>query len=252
MLELINTYFNNIGRIITNPHDNTFNLKITGLINCLIVRDHFINYPLFTYKLVHFQLWCMIIDLIQSKQHLTWLGLLQIIGIKEHFKEGLSEKLLFNFPFYIPISTPVYNPLLFLMNIHWICGFINSDGSFSLLIRKDAKLILGERCSTEISITQHSISLIVLERINSFLGYGSVKPKSDKPAYRFRISSLANVNSFINLFKEAQFLGAKALDYADFCKGVEIINSGKHLTQAGLESIRLLSKGMNSNRTKFE
>src|ERR1700753_147389 len=103
MLELINTYFNNIGRIITNPHDNTFNLKITGLINCLIVRDHFINYPLFTYKLVHFQLWCMIIDLIQSKQHL---------------KEGLSEKLLFNFPFYIPISTPVYNPLLFLMNIH--------------------------------------------------------------------------------------------------------------------------------------
>jgi hypothetical protein len=110
-------------------------------------------------------------------------------------------------------------------------------GSFSLLIRKDAKLILGERCSVEISITQHSISLIVLERIQSLLGYGSVKPKSDKPAYIFRFSALANVNSFISLFKKAQLLGAKALDYADFCKGVDIINSGKHLTKAGLEAI---------------
>jgi hypothetical protein len=41
MLELINTYFKNIGHIITNPYDNTINLKITCLIYCLIVRDHF-------------------------------------------------------------------------------------------------------------------------------------------------------------------------------------------------------------------
>jgi hypothetical protein len=111
---------------------------------------------------------------------------------------------------------------------------------------------LGERCSIEISITQNSISLIVLERIQSFLGYGSVKAKSDKPAHRFRFTSLANANNFISLFKEAQLLGAKALDYADFCKAVDIINSGKHLTAAGLKAIRSLSKGMNSNRTNFK
>lgn len=251
MLEQINAYFNNIGIIVPKTSDNTLNLRISGLTNCLIVRDHFINFPLFTYKLVYFQLWSMIIDLVQAKQHLTWLGLLKIVGIKEHFKGGLSEKLLLNFPNYIPISPPVYNPLLFLMNIHWICGFINSDGSFSLSVRKSARSKLGERCSFEISISQHTISLIVLDRIQSFLSFGSVKPKSDKPAYRFRISSLNDVNNFICSFKEAQFLGAKALDYADFCKGIAIINSGKHLTKAGLENIRSLSEGMNSTRTKF-
>lgn len=37
MLELINAYFNNIGHIVPNHSDNTINLRISGLINCLIV-----------------------------------------------------------------------------------------------------------------------------------------------------------------------------------------------------------------------
>lgn len=37
MLELINAYFNNIGHIFLNESDNTLSLRVTGLINCLIV-----------------------------------------------------------------------------------------------------------------------------------------------------------------------------------------------------------------------
>jgi hypothetical protein len=111
MLELINAYFKNIGHIITNPYDNTINLKITCLINCLIVRDHFIKYSLFTYKLVHFQLWCMVIILVQSGQHLTWLGLLKIVGIKNHFKGGYQKNyhliFLFTCPF-LPLFIILY------------------------------------------------------------------------------------------------------------------------------------------------
>jgi hypothetical protein len=43
----------------------------------------------------------------------------------------------------------------------------------------------------------------VLERIQSLLNYGSVKVISDKPSHRFRITALAKVNNFVNLFKEA-------------------------------------------------
>ena len=47
-------------------------------------------------------------------------------------------------------------------------------------------------------------------------------------------------------------MGAKALDYADFCKGIEIINSKEHLTQEGLNKFNTLLQHMNSKRTNFE
>jgi hypothetical protein len=60
----------------------------------------------------------MVIDLMVTKEHLTLEGLLKIIGLKAHFKLGLSAKLLSHFPNYIPIPAPVYNPDLSLLNAH--------------------------------------------------------------------------------------------------------------------------------------
>jgi hypothetical protein len=62
---------------------------------------------------------------------------------------------------------------------------------------------------------------------------------------------LKDVNKVIEAFKDVKFLGSKALDYADFCKAVNIINSKAHLTRVGLNKIHILSKGMNSKRTDF-
>jgi len=68
-----------------------------------------------------------------------------------------------------------------------------------------------------------------------------------------RVSSLKNINQLIAAFttNDVQFLGAKALDYADFCKALHIMNNKAHLTQPGLEDIRTISSGMNSTRTDF-
>jgi hypothetical protein len=118
MLESINVFFNNIGIIVTEPSDNTVRLYIRGLKNCLIVREHFLNYPLFTYKLVYFQIWSSIIDLMLSKAHLDINGINKIIALKAHFKKGLSVLLLSNFPNFIPVSAPIYNPNLTLLNYH--------------------------------------------------------------------------------------------------------------------------------------
>ena len=51
-----NEFFQNIGRIIIDESSNALRLEIHGLNNCLIVRDHFLKYPLFTYKLVYFKM----------------------------------------------------------------------------------------------------------------------------------------------------------------------------------------------------
>jgi hypothetical protein len=55
MLKQINNYFGGIG-IIKKNNDGYLTLRINGLKNCLIVRDHFLKYPLLTYKLVYFNL----------------------------------------------------------------------------------------------------------------------------------------------------------------------------------------------------
>ena len=53
---LIDNYFNNIGLIITNNNINMYEYKIQGLKNCLIIKNHFLTYPLMTYKLVNFSM----------------------------------------------------------------------------------------------------------------------------------------------------------------------------------------------------
>jgi hypothetical protein len=60
MLQEINVSFNNIGSIITSPDKSTITLNIRGFKNCLIVRDHFLSFPLLTYKLVYFTVWSKI------------------------------------------------------------------------------------------------------------------------------------------------------------------------------------------------
>lgn len=106
------------------------------------------------------------------------------------------------------------------------------------------------RVSPKITITQNNTSLSWLYFIVSSLGIGSVyKHDRDGLASRAIIFSREDINFFISKFKEHSLHGAKALDYLDFCKGIEIINEKAHLTRDGLNKILELSQQMNSNRT---
>ena len=80
MLSLIKAYFGGIGHI--NIVSGTYNYHVMGLKNCLKFKNHFINYPLMTYKLVYFKLWVEILDIMSKNQHLTESGLLKIVSIK--------------------------------------------------------------------------------------------------------------------------------------------------------------------------
>jgi LAGLIDADG endonuclease len=91
---------------------------------------------------------------------------------------------------------------------------MNGDGGFSLLfLRGEAKY------SLVVFISQNNRSLIVLNAIRDFLGYGEVYG-APKNCSIFRISSLEAINKFISYFKDVQFIGEKALNYNDFCKAV--------------------------------
>jgi hypothetical protein len=155
------------------------------------------------------------------------------------------------FPNYIPISSPEYKPESSNIIIHWVAGFTNANGCFFLLPRKDRKLRLGERVTYGISISQHLISLEVLEAIKSFFGFGIIVEGVGK-VYSYRVDSLKNILKFINTFIEAQQLGAKGLDYHCFKQGIETVTRKGHLNSEGLNEIKALSKSMIKDRVNFD
>jgi LAGLIDADG endonuclease len=111
-------------------------------------------------------------------------------------------------------------------------------------------MAFGESVKYRVIISQNIRSLAVMNEIQSFLGEGKVNV-DNKSMVTFKIASLAGVNALITKFTEAKLYGAKALDYADFCKGIEVINSKAHLTPEGFLVIKSLIAGMNSTRTDF-
>lgn len=60
------------------------------------------------------------------------------------------------------------------------------------------------------------------------------------------ITGLENLKRYIALFNKIPLLGAKALDYKDFCLGMDIIATGAHLTPAGIDLLKQIVNGMNS------
>lgn len=257
MLNEVNKYWKGIGKVRLKYHKNSeaAELEIIGLSNCLSIRDHFDNYPLLTYKLVNFQLWSKVLNLMEQKQHLNTNGLSEIISIKSQFKMGLSPLLQTSFPnhkeYVKPAYIPDFNKIKRADAIQWLTGFINSDGHFGFFITGEASL--KTRCTAQFSLCQLNSSRIVLEYVTQLLGFGTVYPLIPGPLLRnnastVHITGIKQLNKLIQVLAETKFYGAKALDYADFCKGINIMNNKGHLTNQGLSEMRDIAKSMNTGR----
>lgn len=81
----------------------------------------------------------------------------------------------------------------------------------------------------------------------SFLGGGSIKERTNFSEYIVVKSSLIT-DKLIPLFHKYPIVGNKNKDFLDFCKIAELMNSNAHKTQEGLDEIREIKSGMNSNR----
>ena len=139
------------------------------------------------------------------------------------------------------------------INIHWICGFINSDGSFSVYLIKSNTSKFGYSYNLRILISQHNKSLIVLDAIKNYFNVGNIYSNSATgTVLEYKIFSLKDILLFIDLFKDAQLLGAKALDYTDFCTIIGLFKNKEHLTLEGIKTIKEIINNMNSTRTQFE
>jgi hypothetical protein len=131
-------------------------------------------------------------------------------------------------------------------------GFINGDGHFYTSVQPN-KTNTGFYFRPGVRITQDNISLIALEYIINFIGMGKIYlDGSNRSTSTLVIYGIDNINNLISIFSCYKFYGSKALDYADFCKIVKIINSNNHLTKEGSSEIISIIESMNNKRTKFK
>ena len=67
------------------------------------------------------------LDIIESKLHLTMKGLILLLKIKSAFPKGLISSLKIKFPSIKSITLPCYLPNLMNINYFWLAGFITPN-----------------------------------------------------------------------------------------------------------------------------
>src|SRR3981189_3303736 len=124
------------------------------------------------------------LDIIETKLHLTNTGLIQLLEIKSSFTKGLTPILKDKFPSIQSVALPSYLPNLININYFWLAGFITCDGSFLFSTSQGITPI--------ISIAQDIKSIILMNAILDFLGFGRMA-SSRKEVQEIRITKLSDV-----------------------------------------------------------
>ena len=248
LLESVKSYFNEIGTI--SKDKNTYQYVVRSKNDLKKISEHFNNYPLQTTKYIHYMLWFKVLDLIETKEHLTLKGFMDILAIKSVYPNGLSDSVKRAYPNIEPIIKPEFVNSNTKLNGHWIAGFTQADGSFGLNYTKVSGMKLGYTCLPQFRITQHERDLIVLQKIIESMECGNlINSSKTRQEWNISITSTSQlINKVIPFFQKFPIYGTKDLNFIDFIKGIDIIKNKKHLSIEGLNELKEIALKMNSSR----
>lgn len=247
LLEAIQRTFKT-GKIYKHGVDS-MQYRVSSLKNLQIITDHFDKYPLITQKRADYLLFKQAITIIKNKEHSSIEGLLKLVGIKATLNWGLSDKFKESFPLAKPVARPsvIYNSLnVKIKNLNWIRGFIEAEGSFQVIVQ-------NRSASLRFSLTQHIRDEELLKGIVTYLNYGRYYKSPTRDEGQYLVTVFSDISNKLILFlNEYPLLGVKKEDYLDFVQIAELIKSKAHLTDEGLEKIKLITSNMNRNRVTIK
>jgi hypothetical protein len=248
ILELIKNNLN-VGSVIKQG-SQYFQFRLSSVKDLEVLINHLDKYPLLTQKNADYLLWKEAFYIVKRKEHLTIEGLHKIVGIKASLNWGLPPKLKSVFPDIVSAErTLVKNNQI--LDPNWIAGFTDGDGSFGVLTRKSSTHKIGLQVSLEFDITQHARDVLLFKNFPEFFNCGKVYVKSNN-AVGFKVQKLSDITDrIIPFFKKYPIQGVKLKDFHDFCLVAELMKNKAHLTEEGLNRIRLIKAGMNTGR-KFD
>ena len=259
LLEQIRNYFG-VGKIRISG-EQLLQFRVDSVKDLLVIIDHLEKYPLITKKREVFETWKQSFNIIKNKEHLTLPGLTEVVRIKASINRGLSDKLKTAFPSLDSVD-PLANESLAatskvlgeanpeIPDPFWLAGFVSAEGCFLVNIYNSSSTKSGKGVSLAFLITQHVHDSLLLTSFEIYLGCGKYSDRSDKVKVGdFAVYKYSDiVEKIIPFFDKYPIVGVKALDFSDFCKASKLIKDKAHLTEPGLEDIRLIKAGMNRGR----
>jgi hypothetical protein len=148
-----------------------------------------------------------------------------------------------------------------LANDSWLSGFIDSDGSFSVLHTKVENNAKKRKISCRLRIEQRMLDpvtgnsyLDILTTITKFLNCSlttRIQKYTDNEYYTLTASSRYSIEILVNYLDKYSLFSSKYLDYRDWREIVLLMLENKHYTEEGITKTDSVRDSMNRNRTYF-
>jgi hypothetical protein len=126
---------------------------------------------------------------------------------------------------------------------HYVAGFVDGEGSFNVPIRRERDRTMPLRAGLSFNVSQVGYDLP--ELLQDVFGCGTVRARQDGVVY-FEVTRPYDLRERIfPFFERFPLRGPKAADLAVFIQITELVQSGEHLSPAGLRRIVELRSPMN-------
>ena len=242
-----------VGKVRKNSI-NTAIYRVDNLQDLQVIVDHFDKYSVIGAKVSDFVLFKQCYELIKKKQHLTQEE--KIVALKSNLNKGLTQVLMEAFPNNVPVPRPQYN-FNGIPDPFWISGFVSGDSTFSVSLEKSknkigyrVRLIFG----TCLQVRDQALLIGIANYFYNNILIGKYIYESEKREYiLLQIKNYSDiVNKIIPFFNKYSILGVKSLDFSDFKKVAEIMETTEHLTESGFSKIVKIVEKMNLDRNNFQ
>ena len=130
------------------------------------------------------------------------------------------------------------------LSAEWVVGFVDGEGCFFVGINRQPSMKIGWQVLPELRVVQHQKDVAILEQLQKFFGFGQVTTNhGDRKELRIRgLKQLAEVATF---FRQHPLRTVKRSSFDCFAEVIAMMERGDHLTEKGLERIRVLASRMN-------
>lgn len=163
----------------------------------------------------------------QNGEHLTEVGIKEIVDIRATINTGLSSILKAGFPQATPVTRPLVEKQLILHEA-WFSGFTSGEGSFSIRVSKSLTK-LGFRVQLVFTVSQHIRDEKLLISFIDYLGCGNYRAYSNRELGDYVCMNFGRkldiYSKIIPFFKKHPILGVKSQDFTDWVKAAEYIQN---------------------------
>lgn len=221
VLDTLKSYFK-VGTIYTSGTKATY--RVQALKDLKVIIAHFSTYPLLSSKVVTYNLWCSVVELMIDKQHLITETWDHILNVYASLGRGANAAVLKAYPNIKPLTLPEYTPTVSTqtLNLWWLSGYLTLYCTFTLNIRASGwKENIYQKYVHRLDIS-FDVSALKLAVIIASYFSASCYTRKDQTRVDVSIMSLESCLKVVEFLDEHPLQSDKAAEYAVWKRFVEM------------------------------